>query len=261
MPNMEVRCADEECAHHATGFPEDGTGCGVDAMSAHHKESGHGTEGLYVDGAMVVKGNKFSKIWLQNHGFKKGGEGGAAASGAPDGDPAAPWPDDDGADDDDGEEDEDEEGEGDGEGDAGRPAAARSGRRPGRPPMPDLMRGYLVARDIPIDHTCGLWIQARIQGHGDLMVDDDGNELPYPLKVAQIIAEAIAYDQAMRPDRYPMVRNMQQAHFAIIQNHYRHIAAQAAELDAQRMSLEQRFRDLADREEAVARKGGAAVGG
>lgn len=260
MPNMEVRCADEECAHHATGFPEDGTGCGVDAMSAHHKESGHGTEGLYVDGAMVVKGNKFSKIWLQNHGFKKGGEGGAAASGAPDGDPAAPWPDDDGADDDDGEEDEDEEGEGDGEGDAGRPAAARSGRRPGRPPLPDLLRGYLVARDIPIDHTCAMWIHARVVACGPFEAED-GSEMPYGLAVSQVIAEAVAYDQAHRPERYPLDRNMQDAHFRLLQAQYKALDAEQKRLTAIDADLTRRYADLQQREAALAAKGGANVGG
>jgi hypothetical protein len=255
VPQIEVRCAEPTCPHSqpGQGFPEDGLGGSADGMSAHSRQTRHKADGLYVDGERVVPGNRQTKMWLQNHGMlrrpSRSAEDGEDAGDQPIQDPSAGWPDefwDDDPDDPDGGAD----GEAGDEGDAGSDPPAR---RAGRPPLPDLMRGYVLARDIPIDEVTEHMIRVRLHRFRAEYVDDAGEELPYGLAVARVIAEAVAFDSIQRPFRYPLERAMQERHVALLAPQYKSLKAREEALLAAEEDYLRRLRDLTLREQAAPR--------
>lgn len=270
MPAIEVRCADESCAYHEHGFPEDGFGGAVDAMSRHRRETGHSADGLYVDGERVVTGNRQSKMYLQNHRLlqrredPEGGDpqtdpwpegGGGGGGGVP---PDGALGDDGEDEDDDDEEDEDD------------PRDRRTSRRPvGRPATPDLTRGYIAARDIPIGDEVARLFSSHLAYFADLYrqdLPDDAPEdaipapLPYAQAMARWIADIAVHDLTTRPDRYPLARQIEDRAYELIRNTHQAQEAKWRELEAWQRQLDQRGREIQDREAALAR-GGAPRGG
>lgn len=265
MAHIMIRCGDEKCAGHSADGAWSATA--YDEYMRHKTETGHPFGGFWRGGELAREALKGGKLWLITEGeIPPSATAAATQPPQPPQPPPAPPGMDGGDEDDDGDEDGDEDDtvERDEDGRLRDPyppdGQPRPVAAPGRPPLPDLSRGYVLARDIPMDQTMMERLHSRLAQEGEVL-DDDGNPLPYGLAVSRLLAEAVAFHDAHCPGLYGSVRGLQEWHFVRLQQRYAVLEAQRLALEAAQTQMDERFRDLMDREAAVERREAQQHGG